>query len=320
MATIHWQTRSILAQLSVSARLPVLMCYILHKDAHNQSWPSLSTIQKETGKARTTVTQSKAWLLEHGLLERIPQEKRTLKAQNLTPDIDVMRVTGHALIEGIQTPYLFGDYAAVNGTGEDEKTERVVQKLNGGSSNFELGGSSNFEPEVSTILEGNKYFAASENPTLHNAPPNDTPNTTVTPSQSQDNATVAPPPQAKPKQTKQPKPLTPLQQAVKDKIFSGSSAKGFLQGRISHLLAVRGYTPDELTAFIEWYHDEYRGVHFPHDIEKFTYHLDMYEQATCSVAEVKAKADCPHCGGTGFITSSVNGTLVTRKCKCVKEA
>jgi DnaD/phage-associated family protein len=94
--------RKVLPEFRERGRLAVYICYLLHANERNRSWPSAKLIAAETGFASESVAAAKAWLVEHGALESVPYDKREGAAElNLHQRQDVMQITGVITIDGI---------------------------------------------------------------------------------------------------------------------------------------------------------------------------------------------------------------------------
>lgn len=69
MQGLDYHFRDVLPLLKEAGRLNVWMCYYLHTNDHNDAWPGLDTLERETGFSRPTLILTKRWLVSHGMLE-----------------------------------------------------------------------------------------------------------------------------------------------------------------------------------------------------------------------------------------------------------
>ncbi len=107
MTTLHPDLKKVLPKMreANAAVWPALTIYILHANIRNRAWPNLDTLARETGFVRQTVIEAKAWLVEHGALEKVGYQLR-VERERIHPKMDVMQLTGEIHLSGEVFRYL----------------------------------------------------------------------------------------------------------------------------------------------------------------------------------------------------------------------
>lgn len=98
------------------ATLSVYWVYISRTNNENVSWPSIRGLERDTGWNRTTCQDARAWLVEHGALERVDGYERPewknlddkARAQKKNLDrAEYYRPTGYIIVDGVKYPMLY---------------------------------------------------------------------------------------------------------------------------------------------------------------------------------------------------------------------
>lgn len=107
MATLDWQLREVLPQLSQNGRLNVLIALILRANVRNRCWPSLNLISSDTGFGLEAVSKAKKWLLTHKAIDLVKYGQRLGDEKKTPPRQHVYQLTGVIEIDGTTYNYLY---------------------------------------------------------------------------------------------------------------------------------------------------------------------------------------------------------------------
>jgi hypothetical protein len=107
--TFNWQFRQIMRRFRKSARLQVLMLYVLHANKRGRAWPSVKLLCQESGYKSAAVVEAKQWLVATGALEVVEYNQRVDEETNLHQRQAIMQVTGQINIDGVVYDYLYNN-------------------------------------------------------------------------------------------------------------------------------------------------------------------------------------------------------------------
>jgi len=106
--SLNWEFRHVLHHFRADGTLSVYICYLLHANLRNRSWPSIELLIKETGWSRASVVGAKKWLVDHAALQKVGMMQRIgTEEQSLHQRVDIMQVTGIVIIDGEAIPVLY---------------------------------------------------------------------------------------------------------------------------------------------------------------------------------------------------------------------
>lgn len=142
--TIHGSCYKALRHMrNPASTLAVLLVYVARANNEGVAWPSVAGLAKDTGWGKTSVSDARKWLADHGALERVdgyirptwrsktPQE--LTRCQNFDK-AEYYRVTGYVEIDGTRYDLLYApsgeesDLPDEQPEGSDVTPERMSEK------------------------------------------------------------------------------------------------------------------------------------------------------------------------------------------------
>lgn len=117
MSTLNHQLKDAPAELFDLYRWVVLTILIVHCNIRRRAWPSITRIQKITGKSRPVVIAAIKWLAEHGAIDLVPVDQRIGEEKKVHSRQHVYQITGLLEWQNKITEYLY--VAPDNGDLED---------------------------------------------------------------------------------------------------------------------------------------------------------------------------------------------------------
>lgn len=286
--TIHWQVRNALPILRThdtsGAALYCLIALTSHANQRNRAWPTLKTLERETGYSYPTVQKSVQVLVDLGIVDIVPAKKRVGPEADLHHRHNVYQINDSFSHEG-QTYHIF--YAPGN-----------VNRVNVNDVNV-----NDVSTEVSTNREGSKKEKSTPSIQPHPEKPDAASNQGVAPT-AQQLKSEAPKKKASPRsKDANYRTVRAFYEALDDddtdmwdemfyailaackgwdrEAFKKSGNQGYIQKhvhKIVYALWQSGHNIDKQT-ILGWgrhYRHKYEGAAMPWTIDKVVMHIETY--------------------------------------------